>query len=257
MRPRNSHQQTDCKQCDQPKDNHCYEAVYRRNKIIEYVSYDKWLPNIRILSPEIPDSILLDYIRRGCIEFAKKSKVLMRNVNVNLEPCVADYYPCLGEHERIDRVRMLSVNGQCYASEGDTCTWGVGNYKFWFHPPVSLEIHPAPKRGSNGSCSLGEQMIFSVVAVPSEDSSYVDKFIHDRYFEAIEHYAVAKTRLIPNSSDDESSRTDRAAEVRFRMLEFNHHMDAYNRSVNRAMIDYARNYSSDLQDKDSVNGCLR
>lgn len=256
MQPRSSHQETDCHQCSKPKAKHCCEAVYRRNKIIEYVGYDEWLPNVRIQAREIPDSILLDYIRRACIEFAQATKVLTRNITLEFESCVADYYPCLGDNERIDRVRLLSVNGQCYESVGNTCSWDVGDYKFWFHPPASLEIHPAPTRRNDGSCSLGEEMIFTVVAVPTEDSSKVDRFIYDRYFEAIEHYAVAKSRLIPEKSDTKSSRSDQAAEFRFRMSEFNYHMDAYKRSLNRAKIDYARNYSSDLQSKESINGCL-
>lgn len=257
MQPRSSHQETDCKQCCQPKKKHCCEAVYRRNKIIEYVSYDEWLPNVRIQAREIPDSILLDYIRRGCIEFARASKVLTRNVTVKLEPCVADYYPCVGEHERIDRVRLLSINGECYESVGDTCSWDVGSYKFWFHPPSSLEIHPAPLKNKHGSCDLGEDMIFTVVAVPAEDSDVVDRFIYDRYFDAIEHYAVGKARMIPDKSDNKSSRTDQAAEFRFRAAEFNYHMDSYRKSLSQAKIDYARNYSSNLISKESMNGCLQ
>lgn len=256
MQPRSSHQETDCKQCCRPKAKHCCDVTYRRNKIIEYVSYDEWLPNVRIQAREIPDSILLDYIRRGCIEFAQASKMLVRNISLNLEPCVADYYPCLGDNERIDRVRLLSVNGGCYESVGDTCSWDVGSHKFWFHPPASLEIHPAPLKNKNGSCNLGEQMIFTVVAVPTEDSDVVDKMIYDRHFEAIEHYAVAKTRLIPEKSDNKASRAEQAADFRFKTSEFNYHMEAYRRALNRAKIDYARNYSSDLSSKEGINGCL-
>lgn len=239
-----SYQTSNCQQCKQPKQKHCCEPVYRRNKVIDYVSYDEWLPNVRILVPEIPDSILLDYIRRGCIEFAKKSHILQRNIPILPEDCVADYYPCLGEEERIDIANFLSVNGDCYRPVGDTCSWQVGSYRYWFHPPSSLEIHPAPKKRNNTSgCQVDIDIMLNVKAVPSETSSVVDKIIYDRHFEAIENYAVAKGHLVPGKPA-----TSGEAHT-YRMNEFK-------KEVNKAKIDIARNYSSYLESVGGLHDCL-
>lgn len=230
-----SRQQSNCQQCEQPIEQHCCTAVYRRNKAIEYVSYDKWLPNVRIQAPDVPDTILLDFIRRACIEFATKSNILTRNIWIKTQDCVADYYPCLGEQERIDSVLLLSVNGRCYQSVGNTCSWNVGNSKFWFHPPNSLEIHPAPK-----SCS---EVLLTVIAVPTENSSKVDKLIHDRYFEAIENYAVGKAHLIP----DMPATSGQAHTYR---------LNEFKKTVNKAKIDIVQNYSKDTKAIGGHHGCL-
>lgn len=240
MIAKSAHQDSTCTQCEQPKVKHCCYATYRRNKIIEYVDYDDWLPNVRILAPEVPDSILLDFIRRGCIEFAIRSKCLTRDIHIEPQDCVADYYPCLGEQERIDIVHHLGVDGYCYTSVGDTCNWDVGDSKFWFHPPNTLEIHPAPKSDSK-LCKGDTQVILNVVAIPSEDSDQVDKFIKDRYFQAIVHFAVGEAHLIPNMPA-----TSGEAHT-YRLNEFKKY-------INRAKIDLAQRYSSDLRSIEEIRG---
>ncbi len=232
MISKSSHQQKNCcNSCNQPKK--CCTANYYRNKPIERVGYEEWLPNVRIVAPEISDRVLVDYIRRACIEFAKRSHILARNIWIETQDCVADYYPCVGEDERIDEVRLLSVNGECYKSVGDTCSWDVGNSKFWFHPPNSLEIHPAPKAKN--------EVLLTVVTVPTEDSLTVDKIIYDRYFEAIENYATAKAHLIPNKPATSGEAHS------YRMNEFK-------KAINKAKIDIVENYSADVKSV-FVNGC--
>lgn len=214
--------------CPAEPRNHCV-SEYRRQKEIQYLCYDAWLPNVRILAPHVADAILLDYIRAGCIEFARQSKILTRNIELETQCGVADYWPCLGEWERIERVRLLSVNGCCYQAVGDSCTWCVGEAKYWFHPPNSLEIHPAPKE-----CA---QVILTVVGVPDEASTRVDRLLHDRYFAPITSYAVAQALLVPLRDDsDKTTKPDKSA-YPLRMAEFS-------RGVARAKVDAAQHFSS-------------
>lgn len=213
--------------CGKPPREHCV-VEYRREKEIEFICYDRWLPNVRLLAPHIPDNILLDYIRRGCIEFARQSKILTRNITLLTQKNVADYWPCLGPNERIEWVRLLSVNGECFEPQRHSCSWGIGPSKYWFHPPSSLEIHPPPNE-----CA---KIIFTVDACPSEDSIEVDRLIHDRYFKAIEDYAVALASLIPPR--DDSHNAVRASGDTYTLF-----MRGFNKSVTRAKIDQAQNFS--------------
>lgn len=222
-----------CGSCGVAREKHCCGDYYRQ-RTIEYVDYEEWLPNVSIaVSEEIADPILYDFIRRGAIEFAKRTGVLKRNITLKLEDCVADYYPCVGDQERIDIVDMLSINGQCYQAIGDTCSWQVGGHKYWFHPPHTLEIHPAPK------IEKINEVILTVKAVPSESSHSVDRLIYDRYFEAITHYAIAQAMLIPLSTEEKKKSVSGEVMV-YRQNEFK-------KEVNRAKIDLARHYSSESQ----------
>lgn len=220
------------KQCrpNEPE-KHCV-TEYRRQKEIVYVCYSDWLPNLRILLPHVPDNILLDYVRRAAIEFAEKTKILRRNIELLTQENVGDYWPCLGAQERIARVRLLSVNGECYEPVGDTCTWNVGSARYWFHPPNSLEIHHAPNE-----CS---KIILTVDAIPAEDSTHVDKIIHDMYFDAILNHAAANGSLIPPMDDSDNVVPVNASIYQMRMTTFN-------KAVTKAKIDLRKHYSAHVQ----------
>lgn len=215
--------------CCPPKERErCCVTEFRRQKQIEYVCYNAWLPNVRILTPYIPDGVLLDYIRRGVIEFATRTKVLTRIIELDLEKCVADYWPCLGEDERIDRVLQLAVNGECYEAVGHTCTWDLPAGHFWFHPPNSLEIH-----GLQKDCM---QASLVVQAVPTETSENVDRLIHDRYFDAVMQYATAQASLIPPPADAEDV-------IKPNPSIYQERMRLFNIAVQRAKIDVARHFA--------------
>lgn len=217
--------------CPNEPEKHCI-TEYRRQKEIVYTCYSEWLPNLRILLPHVPDNILLDYVRRAAIEFAVKTKILTRNIELLTQENVGDYWPCLGAQERIDRVRLLSVNGDCYEPVGDTCTWQVGAARYWFHPPNSLEIHRAPTE-----CS---KVILTVEAVPEEDSTHVDKLIHDRYFDAILNHAAANASLVPPMDDSDNVAPLNPSVFQLRMR-------AFMNAVTRAKIDVRKNYSAQVQ----------
>lgn len=223
-------QSDNCGACGQSKSAHSCCRDYYRQRTIERVGYEEWLPNVRVsVSETISDDILYDLIRRACIEFAKQTTMLRRNIELKLQDCVGDYYPCLGEQERIDKLRLLAINGICYEAVGDTCTWDIDGYKYWFHPPHSLEVHPMPRQSD---CA---KVILTVSAVPAEDSTEVDRTIHDSYFEAIEHYAIAKAMLIPLSTK-EKQKTVGGDVMVWRINDFK-------KAVNRAKIALARHYS--------------
>ena len=205
---------------------------YRRQKEIDYLCYAAWLPNVRILVPHVPDNILLDYIRRAAIEFATRTAILTRNISLDIQDGVADYWPCLGGEERIERVRLLSIGGHCYRPVGHTCSWELSCGHFWFHPPNSLEIHPPPRE-----CAT---VILTVDAVPSETSSQCDHLLHDRYFEAIAAYAAAQAALIPPMDDSDNIIPQNAGLYQM-------HMGRFNAGVNRAKVDQAKHFSDTVQ----------
>lgn len=209
--------------CNLPPEKHCLCTRYYRSRVIEYLPYNEWLPNLRMAAPDVPDNILLDAVRRGAIEFCKQSHFLLRQVQLPLQDCVGDFYLCLGEEERLDGIRVLSVNGQCYRPVGERCDLAGLDAVYWYYPPATLEIHPAPR-----AC---DQVTLLVEAVPKEDSSYVDRLIYDRYFEAPEYYALARVAMMPYGKLY-SPEVERLRKRQFRMV------------VNQAKIDQCEHFAS-------------
>lgn len=205
---------------------------YYRHKTMEWVCYEEWLPNLRVMVPHVVDSVLYDLVRRACIEFAKKTRLLTRHVCLELQDNVADYYPCLGEQEHILGVRLLSVNGNTYHALGHTPEWETCAYRFWFHPPDSLEIHPAPK--------ARDKLALTVDACPRESSEQVDKLFYDHFFEGIMHYAVAQALLIPAPSD-----APRPEPVN--MSAYSLYMQSFTQAVQRAKLEQSRYFSHGIE----------
>lgn len=204
---------------------------YTPQRIIDPICYSEWLPNVRILAPHLPDNILLDYIRRAVIEFAKQSHILQRSIILELQSCVADYYPCLGEEERIATVHLFCIDGDCYKAQGNACE--IGGHRYWFMPPQSLLINPAPTK-------TGKQLALVVDAVPSENSQQCDRIIYDRHFQAIEAYAAAQAALVPPDMDTPKSYMPRPELYPLRM-------EIFRQAISRAKIDIVRHYSTEGQ----------
>lgn len=226
----NTRHSSTCCPSDPDKDKNCCVVEHRRQRTIEYACYNLWLPNVRVVNPTVPDNILLDYIREAAIEFASRTHILTRDVTIKTQKCVADYWPCLGQDEIIRRVKMVSVDGECYDAVGNTCSWELESGTFWFYPPNSLEVP--------GDLKEGTEVRLTVSAIPSQTSSYVDKIIYDNYFTAITDYAAAKAQLVPISKDDIDEYGSTHSSV------YQLRMDNFNRAVKRAKTDVSKNFSN-------------
>lgn len=204
----------------------------RRKKTIDFICYSQWLPDVRLRAPHLPDNILLDLIRAACIEFAQKSKILKRDIVMETQACVPDYWPCLGVDEVIQQVDCLTYDGECMPSEGGCCEWHTAGHGFWFSPPNCLDIDPSPKDGHT--------IVLSVTAAPSSGSSQVDRIIFERHHEAITGHAVANAMLIPAAPDS-------GMEVKSSPGIVAYHLDKFKTEINRAKIEQVEHYSRDLK----------
>ena len=48
------------------------------------VDIDEFLPELRLEIPELPDDVLMSYVRRAAIDFCERSRVLQRVVTICL-----------------------------------------------------------------------------------------------------------------------------------------------------------------------------
>lgn len=207
---------------------------------IQYVCYQEWLPNVRILAPHVPDNILLDYIRLACIEFARQSRLLRRDLwlvgagadfNLTCAQVIASEPDCdlgvvlspFSEHERIERINHLASHHCC-----------LHQHSWQFYPPSRLRFKALPKSHLiAGSDELGIHL--SVQVVPSETSAEVDKLIYEQYFKTITDYAVAQALLVPPDGDTpKTARPNTSA--------FQHYLNEFQKGVARAKINQQRDF---------------
>lgn len=152
---------------------------------VVYDAYPKvelsvFLPELQLEIPELPDDILMHYVRKAAIEFCERSHVLQREVVICLQPCVPNYLL-----EPPDCTRIVLINGVCRSCGGpyDRLTSkpchvpAFGCLSWWDKVEGSIWLHPAPAERSN--------IMVRMSVAPEQDACEVDAVLYDRYREAI------------------------------------------------------------------------
>lgn len=156
------------------------------------VDLEEFLPELRLEIPELPDDVLMHYVRRACIDFCERSHVIQREVMICLQPCVGNYIL-----EAPDCTRIVMVNGVCRACGGPyerlndkPCHIGcLCRVAWWDRNEQSINLNPAPADTDN------IMVRFSIA--PEQDACEVDRVLYDRYNEAIMAGARAFLYAIP------------------------------------------------------------
>lgn len=152
---------------------------------VVYDAYPKvelsvFLPELQLEIPELPDDILMHYVRKAAIEFCERSHVLQREITICLQQCVPNYLL-----ESPDCTRIVSVSGICRACgapyervTSKPCHVPCLNRMAWWdRNEGSIWLHPAPAEGSN--------IMVRVSVAPEQDACEVDAILHDKFHEAI------------------------------------------------------------------------
>lgn len=149
------------------------------------VDIDEFLPELRLEIPELPDDVLMSYVRRAAIDFCERSRVLQRVVTICLQECVPNYLL-----ESPDCMRIVAVTGICRSCGGDyqrltssPCHVPCLNRAAWWDQNEgSIWLHPAPSQPDN--------IMVRVAVAPEQDACELDAVLFNKYREAI----IAGTR---------------------------------------------------------------
>jgi hypothetical protein len=139
---------------------------------IDTYDWARWLPEV-IVGIEDPDeNIAADYVRRAAIEFSRGSRVLQREVVIELQDGITRYPVFPYEGERIDGVIGMRLdNGDCCACSG---TAGVVYGVEWSVVGARTEmiLSRVPR---------GRLLRLLVFSAPAEDACVHDVFLYDRF----------------------------------------------------------------------------
>lgn len=189
----------------------------RVQEAIDTYDWERWLPEV-IVGIENPDEeIAANYVREAAINFAKRSRVLQRELLIALQPGVCTYPLEPYDGEEIIGVVGLALDDGKPCSCQSHCSGFMPNGVAFTLDPRRKELHLEAPHGGR-CCDRPQTLRVLVWASPSEDACAQDVFLYDNYRETIAQsaryrYANAvhfRDRLLMASLQDEQGKFERA-----------------------------------------------
>lgn len=165
------------------------------------IDWSRWLPEV-IVGIEDPDEeIAANYVREAAIDFALRSRVLTRRLEIKLECGVKTYpIPCF-DNERLAGLMYVEVS-----NNDQTC--GPDKFKYMFDArqgTITIDTH------------YGSKADVVLFAVPNEDACAQDSFLYEgfrrpiaqearsRYVRAVHFRDAALVRSLSSPQEFERS----------------------------------------------------
>lgn len=139
------------------------------------VSYEEFLPEVLLHIPEVTEEIAMHYIRQSCIDVCRRAKILQREIELELYPCVSDYL--LDSPDCVDVMQVVSLRSGVCAPRSYVVTDNV------------LTFTPAPTQA--------DQVTVTLTVSPREDSCEVDAILFNKYKELVQSGALWRLYIIP------------------------------------------------------------
>jgi hypothetical protein len=173
----------------------------------ETVCWDAFAPEVAVAFEGIPQSMALNYIRQAAIDLAEKSQVLVRELDVPLQPCVTEYLLEVPTCERIVSVQSVGIRGDaqgCPCARGSrTGRWSAWrchreSFRFEYPNRMTVNVGPHPPHDPHRPEELRPAWVRVAVA-PTRDSCDVNRRFYEVYHEAVVNGAIARLLLIPKT----------------------------------------------------------
>lgn len=151
---------------------------------IDTYDWERFLPEIMVGIDDADEEIAANYAREAAIEFAKRARVLQREVVVPLERGVCKYSVEPYDSEQIVGVIGVSIDGHKPSGCRDYCRAMMPNGVDFVFDAARNEIHLQGRTGGD-CCHSGKTLRMLVWAAPTEDCCLYDRFLYDHYRKAI------------------------------------------------------------------------
>ena len=155
------------------------------------------LPELKLLAPELPDDMLLHYIRQSAIEFATRSQIVVKEHCIDVQPCVDEYDIHLTSDEKFVSFQDTTVNDGCPTISTCKDTECNGYTISWSAPRQRLMLSPEPSRAS--------RLCLKIAVAPSLTACVFDTRLVDDNYRGILYGALTALHAIPSRKpkDDE------------------------------------------------------
>lgn len=164
-----------------PQNQECCGPELPMPEPVDTYDWFRWVPEIIVGLEDASEDMAASYARRAAIEFARKSRVLHRQIAIRLQPGEHRYPLEPFEDESVQGViRIEGPTGRC-SCESETGPVDIGM--------VSIDVARQELRIAPGPTSCGchtdrrgpEWILVTVWAAPTEDSCKHDVFLYEQY----------------------------------------------------------------------------
>lgn len=147
---------------------------------IDTYDWERWLPEVLVGVDDPDEEIAANYVREAAIEFAKRARVLQRQILIPLQPGTCTYPVEPYEGEQIIGVIGVAFDRDVACGCNTSCSGFMPNGVPFTLDTARNELHlEAPPGGD--CCTSARTLRMLVWAAPAEDACAYDVFLYDRW----------------------------------------------------------------------------
>lgn len=159
---------------------------------VEFIPLTEFLPRVTLVAKGVPDDVALEYIRQAAQTLARDSRLLKRDLRLDVQAGVRDYYLDNGDFEQVHYVDDVQVSKRkdCNRPYRHKAMSFYACDDFTFEPNDKIILHKTPKADAEN------QLYVRYFAIPTQNACEVDKLLYDRYHDVIVNGALAELLLM-------------------------------------------------------------
>lgn len=157
---------------------------------VEFVSLAEFLPRVTLIAKGVPDDVALEYLRQAAQTLARDSLLLKRELRLDVQALVRDYYLENGDNEQVHYVCDVQLGKRkiCHTLHRRLAFFKCND--FIFEPPDKIILQKAPKADAEN------QLFVRYFAMPTQNTCAVDKLLFDRYHDVVVNGALSQLLLM-------------------------------------------------------------
>lgn len=159
---------------------------------VEFIGLDEFLPRVTLVAKGVPDDVALEYIRQAAHTLARESRLLKRELRLDVQAGVRDYYIQAGDNEQVHLIHSVGYHNmhsqRICGCGGESCFVALKQCRsnhFSFEPPDKIILAKSPKEDGES------ELIVNYFAMPTQNCCEVDSLIYDRYHDVVVNGALS------------------------------------------------------------------
>lgn len=159
---------------------------------VEFIPLTEFLPRVTLVAKGVPDDVALEYIRQAAQTLARDSRLLQRELRLDVQAGVRDYYLDNGDFEQVHYVDdvQLGKRKDCNRPYRHRAMPFYTCNEFTFEPNDKIILSKTPKADAEN------QLFVRYFAIPTQNACEVDKLLYDRYHDVVVNGALADLLLM-------------------------------------------------------------
>lgn len=158
---------------------------------VEFISLTEFLPRVTLIAKGVPDDVALEYLRQAAQTLARDSLLLKRELRLDVQAGVRDYYLDNGDAEQVHYVDEIHLGKRkpCSGFHYKPMRYFACG-AFTFEPNDKIILQKAPLADAEN------QLYVRYFAMPTQNACEVDKLLFDRYHDVVVNGALSQLLLM-------------------------------------------------------------